>query len=206
MVVACREVPVRVYTGSVAQAELICAAARVAADILGKCGMRSVVTVSVVVSDNFFLRSHGMKWGEFLPGSSRVNVLSAAMHGKISRFRFDETEMAAAEHYTGILVHEFTHAIFQELSKELDLPETAHEYVAYVVQIGSYSEATRRRILVRDPPIPSSNLFVFSHFLRLADPHRFGVAAYAHFDHPDNGCVFLHKVLQRKVHFPPPSE
>jgi hypothetical protein len=166
--------------------------------------MRPLVEVAFVVSDN---ASFGVsKWGEFLPGASRVTVLSAATHGKIGRFRFDETDMAATEHYAGIVAHEIAHAIFYDVSQELDLPKTAHEYVAYVVQIMSYSDATRRRILAREPPIPSSNLFVFSHFLLLADPHRFGINAYAHFAQPENGCAFLAAVMQGKEHFPPGTE
>jgi len=108
--------------------------------------------------------------------------------------------------YSGIITHEIAHAILHQNAEELDLPATAHEYVAYAVQLASYPGDLREALTLRTPAVSASNLFVFSNFLLLADPDRFAITAYSHFRQPENGCAFLAKVLQQKVYFPPPSD
>ena len=124
---------------------------------------------------------------------------------------FYGTSLSAPEHYAGVVAHEVAHAVFAHAASANntftpDLPATAHEYVAYVVQMMSFSETTRRRILARDPPAPVSNLFLFSFFLLYADPERFAVNAFAHFALPENGCSFIGRILRGEAHFPPASD
>lgn len=202
----CFHVQVKVQFGSSSETEQVCGAARTSIELLASCGLRTTAPIFVMVSDHVYLGSIAKRWGEYLPGTSRVNVLTVATHGKSSNFNFYDTNMPAAEHFAGIVAHEIAHAVFYDATKELDLPETAHEYVAYVIQLMSFSEETRRRIVALAQPNPTASLFVFSHFLRLADPHRFGVNAYAHFVRPENGCAFLTAVIAGHVHFPPPSD
>lgn len=202
----CADVSVDVAMGAGIRIDVICDAAQKSADALGTCGLRSTRTITLAVTDGVFLRSGGGKWGQYITSASHVEVLSEELHRKLGRFEFHGTDVPPDEHYAGIVAHEIAHAIFSEAIRDLELPATAHEYVAYVAQVLSYSLETRQRILAREPPLPTSSLFVFSNFLMVADPDRFGINAYAHFVRTENRCSFLADVLRNKVHFPSGSD
>ena len=202
----CPDVTVRVRAISYDAAKRVCAAAKAPLRILGECGLSPKNVITVHVTDTVFTRFGVKKRGEFLVGTSLIRVISYDLHQRILPSRFHNIDVPAAALYSSVVAHEIAHAIFSDNSGHLDLPNTAHEYTAYVVQMKSFSAGTRARILARDAPIYKSNLFMFSHFLMLADPDRFGVNAYIHFEHPENGCAFIAKVLRSIVHFPPPSD
>ena len=202
----CADIAVSVQSASSADAQRVCTAAKISADVLSTCGLSLRRLIDVEVTDKVYLLSGESKWGEFLSGASRVRVLSSAMHQELARSAFDKTKVPLEEHYSSIVAHEIAHAIFYDHTVGLDLPQTAHEYVAYILQMKAFSVETLKHILDREQRIYTSNLFVFSHFLMFADPDRYGVIAYIHFTHPDNGCEFLKNVMLGKVHFPPPSD
>lgn len=203
---SCPGARVTVSTPHFGEARRVCAAARAPIDLLGQCGFRLRNPVTITVADDVYLLSAIKTVGDYLPGTGHVRVMSNAGFARYTRAAIADVEVPVADLYRSVVAHELAHAIFHDNTEHLDLPQTAHEYVAYAVQISTLPESVRATALQSDAKAARSNLFSFSQFLLAADPERFALIAWEHFNRPENGCAFLRSVVEGKAHFPPPSD
>lgn len=200
----CADGLVSVRAPSKDAAGMVCQQAEFAREFLGSCGITSAAPLSVVVSSSAAQTLGRDKAGSYDPSKARASLMSLATYARKFRPRFGSTPVMARELHASVAVHEIAHGIFHDRSRDLDLPATAHEYVAYVAQLASLPAAIRAGLLAEHGGTHvSDNLFIFSFFLLTADPERFAINAWRHFNHAGNGCAFLHKVVSGQVHFPP---
>lgn len=180
----------------------ICAQAELARQFLGRCGIEGRAPLRISMSQ-VLGRSRKQKAGEYDPSTGTIRLLAYAAFVKAGWRAIGETHVVTRVLHASVATHEVAHGVFHEHAAAADLPETAHEYVAYVAQLSTLP-ADVRDDLARQNELPRiANLFTFSHFLLYADPERFAIAAWRHFHQPENGCAFLHAVVEGKVHFPP---
>lgn len=180
----------------------ICAQAELARQFLGRCGIEGRGPLRIA-TQQVLGRARTQKAGVYEPASGTIRLLAYAAFVKAGRRTIGETRVMTRVLHASVATHEVAHGIFHEHAAAVDLPETAHEYVAYVAQLSTLP-AEVRDDLARQNDVPRvANLFTFSHFLLYADPERFALAAWRHFHQPENGCAFLHAVVAGKIHFPP---
>ena len=187
-------------------ARSICDQGEKARVFLAGCGIASNAPLDIRVSREMTSEQALRKGGDFDPQTGRIRMLPLVTYMKASRQRFGTSIATARLLHGSIAAHEVAHGVFYDQAAALDLPETAHEYVAYVTQLSTLPVDTQRSIAEHSAGSAINNLFVFSFFLLRADPERFALTAWQHFHQPENGCAFLHRVLKREVHFPPPSD
>lgn len=202
----CPDPRISVAVPSQTSAAVICDQADKARAFLAACGIEASHPLSVRVTRDLSNTSGLRKSGDFDPTTGRVRLLPFISYLRVSKQKPAYAPTIARVMHASIAAHEIAHGIFHERSAHLDLPETAHEYVAYVVQFSTLPKDMQMR-LVEQADLPAiTNLFMFSFFLLRADPERFAINAYRHFHQPENGCGFLQRILDSKVHFPPPSD
>lgn len=202
----CPGTRVTVRSSHFGEAQRVCAAALAPIAFLGRCGFHQKRDVTITAADDVYLLSAVKTVGDYLPGTGRVRVMSNAGFARYRPAAIAQVQVPVADLYSSVVAHEIAHAIFHDATEHLDLPRTAHEYVAYAVQVSTLPESVRSAAERSESKAAGSNLFAFSHFLLMADPERFGLIAWEHFNRPENGCAFLRNVVERKVHFPPPSD
>jgi hypothetical protein len=202
----CADRRVDVTAPSRASAAIICDQADKARAFLAGCGIEARHPLSVRVTRDLSKSAGWRKSGDFDASTGRVRLLPFLSYLRVSKQKPSNTLAFARVMHASIAAHEIAHGIFHERSAHLDLPETAHEYVAYVVQFATLPPDLQKSLSEQDDLPAVTNLFMFSFFLLRADPERFALNAYRHFHQPENGCGFLHRVLESRVHFPPPSD
>lgn len=191
---------------SEASAKAICGQGDKARAFLAACGLEGRHPISIHVTRSIPSEGAERKGGDFDPQTSSIRLVPLVTYMRTSKQRFGTNVATARILHASIAAHEVAHGVFHEHAAALDLPETAHEYVAYVTQLSTLPIDVQRSILEQSEGPPINNLFTFSFFLLRADPERFAIAAWRHFNQPENRCGFLHRVLAGKVHFPPPSD
>ncbi len=199
-----RRVSVAAPTEAVAQT--VCRQSARAREILAACGITAGNNLSVQVTRALTTAPGFRRAGEYDPTLRRVRLLPFATYARHVKPRLGSTPVVARVLHASVAAHEIAHGIFHEHTRHLDLPETAHEYVAYVVQLSSLPADVQKALMEQNDIFHVGNLFVFSYFLLLADPERFALNAYRHFHQPENGCGFLSRLVEGKVHFPPRSD
>lgn len=202
----CPDSLVSVAAPSEAAAVMVCSQAARARAFLARCGIVGRHQLDVRVGRDLLDPTGWRRSGDFDPTTRRVRLLPLADYARIVKPRFGAAPVLARTLHASVAAHEIAHGIFHEHTRHLDLPDTAHEYVAYAVQLSTLPDEVQKALAGHNEIKPVGNLFIFSYFLLRADPERFALHAWRHFNQPENGCAFLDRLVEGKVHFPPPSE
>lgn len=188
------------------ETELICRGVSAAATVLARCGLTAVPRVTVETASTLIDPDGFARRGEFVPSAARIRLQPFATFIASNPASLAGVPVSHASLYAGIAAHEMAHAIFAAASAPLELVPTAHEYVAYAVEMATLPAAVREAVATSDPSHSRSDLLVFSPFLLYADPDRFALAAWRHFNAPGKGCSVIRSVLDGAIHFPPPGD
>lgn len=188
------------------ETELICRGVTAAVVVLSRCGLTTVPRVTVETTLNVIDENGFSRRGEFVRSSNLIRIHPYGHFIATNRPSLAATRMSHATLYASIASHEMAHAMIAEARPILDLVPTAHEYIAYAVQIETLPTAIRDTLAVTAKPSVRADLLMFSPFLLYADPEQFAATAWRHFSQPHNGCRFLLDILSGQVHFPPPSD
>ncbi|MEQ1717105.1 MAG: DUF6639 family protein [Hyphomicrobium sp.] len=202
---SCTDGLVAVKATSESAAETVCEQAAKAREFLGTCGITGRSELMVHVTP-FMARTRGRRVGDYNPAQARIRLLPYSSFVRISKPTLGLTPVLSRILHASVAAHEIAHGIFHDHIGQRVLTDNAHEYVAYVVQLSTLPEAVQKNLREENAGPPVTNLFMFSFFLLMADPERFGLAAWRHFHQPENGCAFLHRVAAGAVHFPPPGD
>jgi Family of unknown function (DUF6639) len=109
------------------------------------------------------------------------------------------------EFYRSLIVHEMSHQILRANLESKKIPRTAHEYVAYSIQLSSMPVEARQRFLSLFKRGPPAGLAPFVDGMLYLAPQHFGALAYDHFSAPGNRCRILRGIVQGRVQFPSQS-
>jgi hypothetical protein len=202
----CPDGRVSVTALSERSAHMVCAQAARARAFLAQCGVFGRQELDVRVTRDLLSPSGWRRSGDYDPSTRRVRLLPFAAYALTVKPRIGSAPVLARTLHASVASHEIAHGIFHEHTRHLDLPDTAHEYVAYAVQLSTLPEEVQKALAEHKDLRPIGNLFQFSYFLLRADPERFALAAWRHFNQPENGCAFLDRLVRGQVHFPPPGD
>jgi hypothetical protein len=108
--------------------------------------------------------------------------------------------------YDSLVVHEVAHAIFREHVGGRRIPVTAHEYVAYAIQIASMPQETRDLLLSSFPLQTSKDLARFNDIYLAMRPLRFAANAYRHLFRNERYCETIARIASGDAEFPLPLE
>lgn len=99
--------------------------------------------------------------------------------------------------WQGYVVHELAHAVAQQNFATGVPISTASEYIASVTLISTLPPAEQEKIIRNYPELSGFDEpgeITFGYYL--LDPSRFSVNAHLHFSKPENGRIFIEKLLQ----------
>lgn len=185
------------------EAAHICGASTVATELLCQCGLRisQRVRIEVVRGDlvSSGIRVHGASY----PHLGLIKLASLEDARALQARQPFYAKLSSESFYRGIVIHELAHLAFAEVETATALPYGAHEYVAAVFQVASYSDEEREAFTANVPPGRPSTA-IFSAMLATLHPELFAAAAYKHFSL--HGCSILQGLVRGTVVFPPETE
>jgi len=114
--------------------------------------------------------------------------------------------LAPQDVYDSLVVHEVAHALFRERAAGFQLPVTAHEYVAYAIQIASLPPESRELFLSSFPRQTPGGYAMFNDIYLAISPLGFAANAYRHLFRDANPCETLKRIATGKEEFPLPLE
>ena len=186
----CVEGVVMVIAQSQADRDAACDGAERAILVLDGLGLPVLSPIVVHVVDEIDDIQGASALGTFDARTRLVKVLARSAYSLGS---IDETVLGLPfddELHASVFAHEVTHAVFHQHEARIPLSYTAHEYVAYSVQVMTLPEDYRRRLLDRFDVSPFTNVHQVNGVMLAFDPNSFGVKAYLHFrDSADQNAV-----------------
>ena len=130
----------------------------------------------------------------------RLEVLTpeclADVHGGLGSFH----DLPTDAFFDSLVVHELTHVFLDESGAELN--RTAHEYLAYAMQLDSLSEADRALVLSKTRVREPVEIEDFDELLLSFHPLRFAAMAWKHFDAAPDKRQLVAEIVSGDLEFP----
>lgn len=98
-----------------------------------------------------------------------------------------------------LIVHELSHALFDQMSIGSARSAANHEYVAYAMQLASLPADQRQLLLDAHPVTGPISEMELNEFIAAMAPFQFASKVWAHFSTPENGCAFIGKLVSGKA-------
>ncbi len=203
---SCTEVRVDVSAATPAEQRLICAGASKAIKLLARCGVQLHRRVDIIVVGSGDVQFDGHVYAYFDQQEKIIRLVRVADLSRIIPPDSHYVVLTLDELYESIAVHEVSHAVFHQNLQKYRVPLTAHEYVAFAIQIQGMNPDARARLLQFEPRRWARDLSQFSEVLLMMARNHFAALAYDHFMQPGNGCNILQGIIAGKVQFPEYSE
>ncbi|MCB1514436.1 MAG: hypothetical protein H6876_05000 [Hyphomicrobiaceae bacterium] len=202
----CPGAPTSVISPTKDLAARICAAAIWAEAFFVRCGLVQERTLSIDVVDRLthplglpvIATFDATKWK--IQISTYEAVQSIILPGSVYRM------LPPRDVYDSLVVHEVAHAIFREHVHDLNIPVSAHEYVAYAIQIASLPPEARDTFLLGFPRQTPSGFGIFNEVYLAMGPLRFGANAYRHLFKDNMSCQTIRRIAAGEADFPLPLE
>jgi hypothetical protein len=198
----CAGIPVTVSAVSHTHVDAACDAARAASAFLSQCGLVLKRETTIRIVDEIAHPCGARTLGQFVPSDRRIEITSLSRCGQNLDADSPYRRLPVIEVWRSLIAHEVAHGILYDHPSASRLPASAHEYLAYAVQIGTMSAESRAAFLTAFADADSQSLASFTTFAHDVEPLRFGARAYRHFMAPNHGCALLERILRGEVAFP----
>ncbi|MDH3700578.1 MAG: hypothetical protein OEU46_04620 [Alphaproteobacteria bacterium] len=137
----------------------------------------------------------GEAYGQCDPALGYIEVLSYESHQRMkTRDQIFGVRLNAALHES-IIVHEVAHALADIHFSVMESPGAVHEYIAYVAQIATLPEVTRRNVLRRHSVAALASEKAINVFNYANGPQVFGVRSYKHFKQQHDYNHYLRRLF-----------
>lgn len=183
---------------SPAELDTVCAAAADTIRFMGSHGFEVAgVFTTVEVVPAIRLKTFASALGAFDGELNHIELLSyeatlrQLLNGQVLGVSM------TPELYRSFIVHEMAHAVARVNFKRRPVV-SAHEYIAYTVQLATMSDELRGRILDSVDTEAYDHLGEVSDMLLMLDPHRFAVKSYLHYFRPENRASAFQQLLTGK--------
>ena len=103
--------------------------------------------------------------------------------------------------FRSIVIHEVTHGLMYQNAMKNVMSASAEEYVAYALQIGSFTPSVRDQFMQSISNKTSTDAFVFNDIMLVLDPFFFAAHAYMHFEASTDSCARLAALIGGEVAF-----
>ena len=197
---------VEVFGASSEESQLIYSAARRTAHFFRHCGLDPVPHVRVQVTRTLAPICPVAAFGCFDVNNREIRLVSIQACRRIAENIRPYALLPLGDLYESLAVHEIAHQFFQHHLKQRRVTTSAHEYVAYAMQLSSMARKVRSQFLKsfrRDAP---SELSMFVDLLLYMSPAYFAALAYDHYSAPGNGCRILMGLVNGTIEFPSSEE
>jgi len=175
--------------------ETTCAMARRTTDFMRRYGFDVSHELRIIVVDALTTHDALPVFGTFDDRSGDVTVLSFSASQKATKGRsIFGLEMNDALHQS-FIAHEIAHAVAQKNFRISRPSITAHEYIAYTVQLATFPPPVRKQILEVIKVGAFENEHQIDETYLFLNPEYFAVKAYLHLMKAENGARFYKRVL-----------
>ena len=196
--VVCAESMVSVTAPHASRAQSVCATASVTLPKLAQCDLRLSLPISITVLNDLPGVSDTC-FGYYVCDGHQIFVRSPQGISEITELSLLYEDMAPEVVFDSIVVHEVSHAAFEQTACEDALCLANHEYVAYVMQMWSFAPVVRQKIIKQfgqDEPVEPIRL---NDLIAVIAPEKFAALSWQHFNQPGNGCEFVKKLVSGRA-------
>jgi hypothetical protein len=172
---------------------MACSAAAKTIGFFREMGFMAETPMMISMKDSVQLEQGfaGEAYGHCDPALGYIEVISYDRHERLkTRDQMFGVRLNPALHES-IIVHEVAHALADIHFSVLEIPGAVHEYIAYVAQIATLPEVTRRNVLRRYADAAFHDEKAINFFTYLDGPQIFGVRSYKHFMQQRDHNFFL---------------
>lgn len=180
----------------------LCADAKRGLQLLAQCGLAPKYTIRLEVVNKVVHPLGDTVIADFDARENVIQLISLARFSEVMGEGGPWHGLPHREVYASYIIHEISHAVFWQSSKAMDLPISAHEYVAHVFQLASLHPDTRGSFLEAFPGTAPSDLSSFNMFYFNMAPLAFTAKAYRHFAAQDDQCGFIRSIARGQIDFP----
>lgn len=194
---SCASVDAELELATTVDADLICRSIERTADLMGEMGFNTDTPIRIEVSDQIPLVYDTASYGFYDCQQNRIELLELeALKTPLHRIKPFGLEVSD-QLYASLVAHEVSHAYIDANAPDKGLSLSAHEYIAYVVQLSVLPDKMRTEIIDRiDLPAFGHESEITDLYLQL-NPEGFAVKSWLHYRQPDNGNRFIDKILAR---------
>lgn len=185
-------------TATATDLRLACEAVSHGVGFLRARGVEADATLRIRVVDELPSQHGVISLGQFDPTHSEIRVLS------LTDFRAacaDDPPFEISlspEIYRSFIVHEVVHAVTHVALAGRAVRRLDMEYLAYVAQLTSLPDDLRAQLIAASDTEGFERAEQINAFVYFADPNRFGIMSYLHYQRPENGDRYLRKILGRR--------
>lgn len=180
-----------------------CKAADKGIHLLEGCGLAQRQPVEIEIVSKIDVAGAEDCVGRYECGTNRIKIVGPASLRNVLSDKNPFYVLSSNEYFESIVVHEVSHAIFDQNTEGRGLAE--FEYVAYAMQFLSLSGTSRKRVISQIPENEVVDLAELNDFLAASAPIRFGAKAWVHFSKSDNGCAFVTSLVSGRLRLTLPS-
>lgn len=192
----CEVVDLKIESRNLEDAQDACAAGLEVSEFFRGVGLINSASVTLTIVDNMPSEYGDNVMGYFMPENMQIRILSFAA----SRDRGDWLGHPMDRlMYKSLAAHELAHAMAWSNTSGGTLSLRAREYVAYVVMYATMEKNHRSSILAEMQGEGFTSDEQISDSYYYFGPLQFGVQAYRHYLHPENGPRFLRAILRGEV-------
>lgn len=196
----CEDPVFRVTASDAAIAARTCESATAARQTLLSCGvvLEESVEISVV---NGIAGGDGSCLGLYHCGEGRIEILSPAAM-RLARDAYGAfVEISDDAFWDSVLVHELTHAAYDEIECPFPSCVATSEFASYAMQVHSLPPEERARfgesVELRSEP----NSGAISAVMYFMAPDRFAKYAWLHFSTQSDPCAYMALIMQGNLYF-----
>ena len=196
--VVCSESLVSVTAPNASRAQSVCTTVMATLPKLAQCDLQLSHPLSITVLNDLPGVSDTC-FGYYVCDGHRIFVRSPGGIAEITQLSRLYKDIAPEVVFDSIVVHEVSHAAFEQTACEDALCLANHEYVAYVMQMWSFPLVVRQKIVEQfgqDEPVEPIRL---NDLIAVIAPEKFAALAWQHFNQPGNGCDFVGALVTGNV-------
>ena len=195
--VACDNGLVTVTGGTPEIAARVCAASDGALGLFGQCGQILAEPVEV----RLIPETDSGCFGLFHCGESRIDLLVPEAMAEKRRADSIFAHIPIERFFDSIVVHEMSHALYDQVPCPQTYCMATSEYLAYSYQIASLSDADRapfEDIVADAETVPRD---MINSFILMMAPDRFASAAWTHLNQRDDQCAWIEGIFSQVILF-----
>lgn len=196
---SCPEQPeITVVSNDPAEIHRVCNASTIALSTLARFNLRPKRQITIKIVDTAIESRDYIGYGSYDSRSDTIELMSyrSILYGYENPQLFGE--FFDLIHYTGVVAHEITHAVFKHHTTATSPGTANQEYLAYAIQLSVLPEDRRNDIITRMNVSAWMPGDAISDIYMALEPGRFSVKSYKHLTTISDPEGFIKTLLNSK--------
>ncbi len=196
--VVCNVAGVTVDAESLETRDTVCRIVEEALPLLASCHLRLDGSLAFIISDDLPIEApHCL--GYYTCAERTIRLRPAAGMTQTLTPESAYSKLDPGLLFESIVVHELTHALYEDIRCPSDACRSGHEYVATAMQMSWLPEAARDDIVARYPLEHPVGQALLSPLIAGLAPQRYAAVVWQHFSEGRNGCDFVGRLSRGEV-------